>query len=45
MLNVDTNEWIKYSIGIGCSGSGGGGTVISPDLDYVTDADIRDLFK
>lgn len=45
VLNGDTNEWIKYSIGIGCGGSGGGGTVISPDLDYATDDDIRDLFK
>lgn len=44
VLNGDTNEWIKYSVSHG-GGSGGGGTTVSPDLDYATDDDIRDLFK
>jgi len=41
-LNGDTNEWIKYSAS---SGGNGDGTAVTPDLDYATDDDIKNLFK
>lgn len=41
-LNGDTNEWIKYPL----SGGGSGGDItVTPDLNYATDDDIKNLFK
>lgn len=42
MLKGKTNSWVK------CASSGnssGGGTVVTPNLDYATDDDIKSLFK
>lgn len=42
MLKGTTNSWVKRTL----SGNGsGGGVVVTPDLDYATDDDIKNLFK